>query len=474
MPPLGIAYLAAVLKNKNFEVEILDINIDFFHEYKQYARFWDSDNYDRCLRTNFFLNKEELNRIGEVYTNRILATGADIIGFSVHTTSFVFSTHIASRIKTIDPKKIVIFGGPECRREEKHPESFLQNPGRGDYIVLGEGEITLVEIIENIRKGGSLLNCKGVVICEDGQLKFTGEREEIKDLDILPMPDFSLFPLEKYLHKNSLPLLTSRGCIKRCVFCVDISHQQTYRCRSYEKVVKEILYCYKNYNLRRLKFSDLLLNGNLQFLEGMCNGLMSSGIKDLFWNGSMIIRSDMPRYLFKKMYKSGCRSIAFGVESASPKVLKLMNKNYGLNDLVKNLRYCKQVGILSSTNWIVGFPGESREDIWNTMKFIIQHLNYIHEAPPANKLEIIKGAILYKNYTRFKIQFDKRLHEGKWTENDNTIEERDYRQTLFNEFLAEIGILNTTFNSHDNYLKKSISYLRKRKILRKFKKKLIG
>ncbi|MBZ9577961.1 radical SAM protein [Patescibacteria group bacterium] len=468
MPPLGLAYLIAALKRKNFSVEVLDINVDFFHAYQQYKKFWKPENYVYCLPTNFFLQKNELNKIADIYADRVLRTKADIIGFSVQTTSSAFSVHLSSKIKELAPDKIIVFGGPECSREEE-PGYFLSRPGKGDYIVLGEGEITLVEMIEKISQGKFSAECKGLVMY-DGKSKITTvARDCISNLDDLPIPDFSLFPLNKYLHRNSLPLLTSRGCINRCTFCVDTWYQEKYRNRSCKKIAEEILYLYRNYSLRRMKFNDLLINGNLKLLEEMCDALISTGINDLFWSGNMVVRADMPGDLFRKMYDAGCRTVTFGVESTSIKVLKLMKKIYTFKEIEKNLKHATRHGIQTSTNWIVGFPGETREDLFETMEFIVKNKKYINQASPANRLEIIKGSSLYRNSSGLNIAT---YPQGKWQYGDNTEIERIHRQNIFNKFLHKIGMLNTTQNTAKAYRKKDVGYFKARKILNSFKKEL--
>jgi radical SAM superfamily enzyme YgiQ (UPF0313 family) len=468
MPPLGLAYLAASLKSKKIPVEILDINIDYFHNFQQYRRFWRPENYEYCMPSNFFLGPEELDKIFDNYAKKILETKAGIIGFSVQTTSSRFSIGIAAKIKAIDPSRIIIYGGPECSREIE-PGYFLQRPGKGDYLVLGEGEETLPELVERISQGKAVAECRGLVMQEGEKIVDTGKREGIADLDKLPLADFSLFKLNRYLHKNSLPVITSRGCVKKCVFCFDTWHQGVYRHRSCDKIVKEIHYLYHNYSLRRLKFNDLLINGDLKLLEDICDNLITLRLNDLFWSGNMITREGMSRVLFKKMYRAGCRSVTFGLETASIDILKRMGKYYPLKELKETLKAVTASGINVTTNWIVGFPGETRTDLFNTMKFIANNRRYIYSASSANRLEIIWGSILFKNIDKLNIEF---FSENTWRYGENDGEERVYRQRLLNDFMFQVGILNLPQSTNNQYRKKEVGLFETKKKLASFRKQL--
>jgi len=468
MPPLGLAYLVASLKREKIPVEIFDINIDYFHNYPEYRRFWSSENYEYCMPTNFFLGPQEFNKIIDSYAQKILKTKAEIIGFSVQTTSSRFSIGLAAKIKALEPSKIIIYGGPECSRESE-PGYFLQRPGKGDYLVLGEGEEVLPEIVERISQGKSMTECRGLIMQEGGRIFDTGKREAITDLDKLPSADFSLFNLGNYLHKNALPVITSRGCIRKCDFCFDTWHQAAYRHRSCGKIIEEIHYLYQNYSLRRMKFNDLLINGDLKLLEDISDNLIALRLKDLFWSGNMIIREGMSRALFRKMYRAGCRTVTFGIETACPDILRRMGKYYNLKGIEKTLKAVTASGINVSTNWIVGFPGETRMDLFNTMKFIAGNRRYIYSSSLANRLEIIRGSSLYNNLDKLDIKF---CSKNTWSFGENDETERIYRQGALNDFMFQMGILNSSQNTIDEYHKRGIGFFEVRKKLGEFKKKL--
>ncbi|MBU1926046.1 MAG: B12-binding domain-containing radical SAM protein [Candidatus Omnitrophica bacterium] len=470
MPPLGLASLAAALKKAGFFVQVMDINVDFFHSRPDYKKFWNPESYDLCLPGNFFLKGDDLEEITEIYLKKILETQADIIGFSVQTTSSAFSINLAARIKQAEPAKIIIFGGPECLREEQ-PGFFLLEPGRGDYLVLGEAEEALVKLAQQISRKESAQDCNGLVIRRGQELITTGNANIIEDLDYIPNPDFSLFSLDKYLHRNALPVLMSRGCINRCAFCVDTWYQARYRRRSCGRVVEEISDLHKNFLLRRLKFNDLLINGDHKFLEDFCDTLRRAGLKDLYWSANMTIHSALNEDILKKMYACGCRLLAFGVESASNGVLKAMGKGYTKDEILRNLKLTSRAGIYTSTNWIVGFPGETREDLMETIEFIAEHKDVIYAASAANTLEIVRGSILSRNFQQRGITLTR---EGNWSCVDNTQQERAHRQGAFNEFLAVLGILNRTHNTDRMYEKSKVGHFKTKQAVKNFKDRLYG
>lgn len=465
-PPLGIAYLCAALKKEGHAIKAFDFNTDLYQQYKEN---WKSENEWLWHPGNFFLEKNELEKLADSYAKKILNFCPEAIGFSVQSTSLIFSLLVAKKIRKYENDKIIIFGGPEVFREK--PEVFLNN-SESNFIISGEGEASLVELLKIIQSGSSLFDCNGLIFYSSGKIIHNNPRIEIDNLNSLPYPDFSFFDCEKYLYKRTLPMITSRGCINRCVFCVDTWYQHKYRIRDPENIVGEMEYLIEKYGVDSIRFNDLLLNGNLEKLDKVCDLLIKRKITSITWSGNAVAK-DMDKKLLKKMYLAGCRRLIFGIESCSAKVIDLMRKNTKIREISFLLKKTADAGIKVVTNWIAGFPGETKEDFMETIRFIAKHQKYIYASGPVNILSILPHSIIAQEPERFNVKFDEDK-QLEWYCPENDILERKHRQVVFNKFLAELGILN----NHNNYskarlfLKNIILFIKREKIINEIKKEL--
>ncbi len=465
-PPLGIAYLCAVLKKEGYSLKVFDFNAELYDKYKEY---WKPEKEWSWYANKFFLEKSEFEILTDSFAGEILNFCPDAIGFSVQSTSAVFSLRVADKIRQRDKSKIIIFGGPECFREKA--ETFLNN-SELNFVISGEGEETLVELLRVIKTGSSLSACNGLTFYSGGKIICNAPRKEIEDLNFLPYPDFSFFTPGKYLHKGTLPMLSSRGCINRCTFCLDTWYQYKYRSREPENVVGEIEYLIEKHGVKYIRFNDLLLNGNLEKLEKMCDLLIKKNASYVSWVGNAVAR-DMNKKLLKKMRRAGCVRLIFGIESCSSKILGLMRKNTKVEEISSLLKKSANAGIEVVTNWIVGFPGETREDFMETIRFILAHQRYIFSSGSANILSILPRSIIAKDLEKFNVEFGKDL-QTEWLCRDNNISERRHRQRIFNKFLVNLGILDNDDNGreHQSFFRNIILSVKRGKILNEIKKEL--
>lgn len=466
-PPLGIAYLCAVLKKEGYPLKVFDFNTELYWKYMEY---WKPEKEWFWHPGKFFLGKSELDKLTDVFVKEILSFSPDVVGFSVQATSLVFCLRMAEKIREYDSRKIIVFGGPECFREKA--ETFLNN-SELNFVIAGEGEVTLLELLRIIKAGAPLSACNGLIFYSGGKIIYNAPRKEIEDLNALPYPDFSFFDLKKYLHNDTLPMITSRGCINRCAFCVDTWYQYRYRSREPENVVGEIEYLIEKHGIKYIRFNDLLINGNLEKLGRMCDLLIKKEAAGFIkWAGNAVAR-DMNRGLLKKMRRAGCKRLIFGIESCSPKVLDLMRKNTKIKEISLLLKKTANTGIEVVTNWIVGFPGETREDFMETVKFILAHQRYIFASGSANILSILSHSIIAKDLEKFNVELGKDK-QMEWRCPGNNFSERQHRQRIFNKFLVNLGILdNYDFGrEHQSFFRSFILYIKRGKILNEIKKEL--
>jgi magnesium-protoporphyrin IX monomethyl ester (oxidative) cyclase len=286
---------------------------------------------------------------------------------------------IARRIKNeIDPEMVIVAGGT-------HP-SFLPERTLSttavDYIVLGEGELTLRQLIEAHNQGQGLEDIDGLAYRDDGKVMVNPRVHYLEDLDALPFPARDLLPMEKYFQINipmglhwrrrrNTPLITSRGCPCHCSFCSSTIHWgNRYRHRSPENVLKEIEHLRDVYGIEELKFQDDNLTLPRARAQAIFQGMIDRGLT-MPWNtpnGVAIWTLDED--LIRLMKKSGCFEFTLAIESGDPEVLKnIVKKPLKLEKAVEVARLARKHKISTVGYFIIGFPGETMDQIKRTISF---------------------------------------------------------------------------------------------------------
>lgn len=386
-PPVALAQLSSCLKKDGQEVFVLDMNIKLYlkrtENYKnmwawEQSQFW----YNADSVKDFFKNnKGEIDK----HVENIVNSKAKIIGFSVNAASRLSSILLAKHLKALDKGLIIVFGGP-LFFEEKFIDSVLSEDSV-DIVVYGEGEISFCELVKLIEAQRDISSCQGIAFKKDDCLVNTGDRKSLIDLNTLPFLDFVDLPLSDYDDSQHIPLMSSRGCVQRCVFCSSRIFWPGYRSMSGERIFREIEYHKRregklNPNLGHVDFLDLLFNGDMRALINFCD-LMKEAKLDIYWTANMIIRSEMTLDVIRKMKEAGCEHVIFGIESGSQHVLNLMKKNYRIEDADRIIRYMHEVGIVVTCNFMFGFPGETEEDFQCTLDFIRRNANFLTRAYPS-------------------------------------------------------------------------------------------
>jgi radical SAM superfamily enzyme YgiQ (UPF0313 family) len=340
-PPLGILCISAYLEAQGIRHEVYDTTFSTKKDFKKY------------------LQESKPGIIG-LYVN--LMTKPNVL-------------EIIQYIKTNSPLCIVILGGPEVRYSA---ENFLKHGA--DYIVLGEGEETMAELMSNLllnstpmEKDFSLIS--GLAFMDKSNFIQTPEREKIKDLDHFPIPNRKKIDLQLYLKawekhhgKNAISVSTMRGCPYTCKWCSRAVYGLSYRRRSPEKVVEELALIKKEYNPDSLWFVDDVFTISHKWLEGFHVALKE---KNLLIPYECITRADrMNEAVIKMLKETGCFRVWIGAESGSQKVIDLMDRRVDVRQVREMILLTKKYGIETGTFIMLGYPGETEEDIEET----IQHL----------------------------------------------------------------------------------------------------
>lgn len=296
----------------------------------------------------------------------------DLVGLSAFS-SFSGALHsLAARIKEKDPKCRVVAGGAYCSASSLRAAA---DPNL-DCVAYGEGEETFVEIIEKVLKGASLKGTNGTAHFEGGKVVINNPRPMIEDIDTLPFPAVDLIDVPGYwgnlsaLAQANPWMLTfnSRGCPYHCIYCHRIFEKRT-RFMSPKRTADEIMYYNKTYGIEEFHVWDDIFN--LDIKRGIeLSKLIAKKKKNfrfLYLGG---LRADiMDKNLLTHMIKAGCCYICYAVESASPRVQKLIHKNLKLTKAAEAINFTSDAGVWVNTYNMLGFPTETKDEMQKTIDY---------------------------------------------------------------------------------------------------------
>ena len=406
-PPLSIASLCGVLRKEGYEVKGFDFNIVAFNRVpKKYKSFWKSDHSRYWSDKKLFYEITFpllLKEFCQEWVRQILESKAQIIGFSVYFTSKWTALLLAKEIKKCGRDHTIIFGGPECSL--KTAKEFLNE--NVDKIVIGEGEYTLIELVNTLSKGNDI-EIPGVCMRRKNGIIYGGAREPIKHLDELPFPNFESLDLDEYKKSSNqifLPVMWSRGCLGKCAYCGHRIVWKCYREKSPEKVVSELIYLVQTYKISNFHIYDSSITWNPNRLEKICDYIINCGL-EIKWDAFGRPDKEVTKELLGKLYKAGCRELRYGVESGSQKILEKMGRGTNVAVMQNVIRNTWNSGIKVVVHVVAGFPGESLKDFWKTVLFLLKNRKYLTRISP-HYCEIYPGTALQKDPLRYGIIFPK-------------------------------------------------------------------
>lgn len=304
-------------------------------------------------------------RMGEDFEEacRDAAQRGGVLAMPTFIDSYPVNVRIMQRVRELNPQLTVLIGGALV---SSLPEPLIQSL-RPDYTILGEGEATLLELLEHIESGGAPAGAghiAGLGLLLDGNVHFTAKRPQLMDLDVLPIPDLFLFPsVQQNPVIPELGLTTSRGCYGRCSFCFLNMDKLSYK--SPERFEQEVADLVEKHRIRYFYVNDLTFTSNLERTYRICDVLKKYG---LTWTCSTRVEKIRPE-LLRYMQASGCRDIWYGVESMDQTVLDLADKMTKVEEIEYAVAETVKAGIKVAANLIVGLPGESAESLRKMMDF---------------------------------------------------------------------------------------------------------
>ncbi|MDY6903312.1 MAG: radical SAM protein [Thermodesulfobacteriota bacterium] len=316
----------------------------------------------------------------QALSQKIALFQPDVTGVSILSQDKYFLTDWAVTIKKLWPETKLVIGGPGATYDY---DEILCNEQTIDCAVIGEGEKTFFNIVTAIIE-------KNDIFCVDGIAYFNGEgvvknkpEPFIEDLDELPVPDYPLVELNRYMRffqlthnivlaeKRYLPVISSRGCPYGCFFCHNIFGKKARR-RSPAHFVAEMQMLYDRYDIREFHITDDYFNSDRQRMHEILKLLIKSPmkVKLSFPNG---LRSDvLTREDIVLLKKAGTYKLVVAIDSASPRIQKVINKNLDIQKALRSIEYAKEIGIFVRGNFMIGFPGESVEEIEQTIRCALE------------------------------------------------------------------------------------------------------
>jgi len=411
-PPLGILYLSAWLEKNNIPNDVHDTT---FSNYTKTESFILSSDYD----------------VIAIYTN--LMTKLNVIKF-------------VKFIKENKPNCTIVLGGPDVTY---NVFNYL-NIGT-DVIVIGEGEQTMLEIAQACQQGvkKEFAHINGVAYKqEDGSIIKTDARIRIKEIDEIPYPNRSKINIDAYLKvwkdnhgKSAMTMSTQRGCPYTCKWCSTAVYGQSYRRRSPEIVAEEMAAIKKDFNPDTIWFVDDVFTVSHKWLEAFAKEVNLRNARIPF---ECITRADrMNEDVIQWLKEAGCFRIWIGAESGSQKVIDLMDRRVEVEQVRKMIQQSRKKGIETGTFIMLGYPGETQEDI-------IETVNHLKQSNPDHfTITIaypIKGTGLYAEVEDLQ---NKKLDWEESTDRDRDFE-RKYSRNYYENAVGYVTNEVRWFQSNNN------------------------
>ncbi len=351
-PLLGLLYISSALESRGIKCELLDQSVSDF-------------SIDRLI-----------DRVKE---NRHI-----FVGFY---SQLVIKDKVNEYIRTLKvacPESTIVVGGPGFL----YYKEFLNNGC--DIVCRGEGESTIVEIVDHLKGNRRLNEIDGIVYRnrKTGAIFYNKDRTLVKNLDSLPFPAWNSVNLDLYYDYSILPMkrpfaviITSRGCPFKCSFCSGpYFWNNVYRTRSVENVLKEIDLLVSKHGIRYLLFQDDVFGLDNNWLRDFCLSLINKRYKDLHWMcilHPLALKQD-PCGLIGLMKKAGCDLFVFGLQSANTSILEKICRHPCEPETLKGIiKIANKLGIMSSVDFILGLPGENKDTIRENMDFVLKARPYL-------------------------------------------------------------------------------------------------
>jgi len=349
--PVGITSVMTFVKHHGFEFDVLDI---------------DANDYEDAVVEAYIKTHEY-----------------DVILSGSIVTHYYWMKWLTVIIKQYHPKTHIVVGNSVSG---SIPELFLRHSA-ADCVVIGEGEFSALAVLQALRDKTDFSSIPGIAYKKDEHV-VTNEKRPACDVETLPMIDWSLLEVDLYFKKagkppagggqkdnppKTMPIVTARGCVFKCTFCHYVFWEDAYRHRSAEAIVAEIRHNMAVYGANYFNFWDDLSFAHLDQAEEVADAILASGLS-FHWTAA--VRSDLfgnpKRDLARRMRvatkfkRAGCLRLGYSLESGNQDILDMMNKRVKKDYFTEQAKLLAEVGIISDTSVVFGYPQESEKTIAET------------------------------------------------------------------------------------------------------------
>ena len=374
--PLGIGYLAAVLEEKGYSVDVVDF---------QTSRPTQKDLQDKLKSLN-----------------------PDIVGATSATVNYLPALETLKAAKTVLPNALTMIGGPHVTVLD---ERTFTDSNNVDIVARGEGELTMLEVANLVSEDNlkNLNDVLGITFKKNNQVIRTPDRPFIQDIDSLPRPahkhlDVSIY---KILGRTYMPIITSRGCPYQCAFCLASKMcGRGFRARSPTKVVDELEWLRDEFGAGAFAFYDDTFTFDVKRAVAICDEMQKRKV-GLPWDCRTRV-DRVSKELLAKLRSTNCQLIHFGVESGSQEMLNTMRKGTTVEQNAQAIKWTKAAGISVAISLVIGYPGETPEMLQQTMDFIYKtkpDYVYMCEAVP------YPGTELYDYIKKLGLELDENWNQ---------------------------------------------------------------
>lgn len=342
--PLGLGYVAAILLREGHEVEV----------YNQDQHHYPEDH------LTAYLNRERFDMVG--------------LSFIGGYYQYRKALKISAAINESRQRPFYVIGGHGPTPE---PEFFIRKTG-ADVVVMGEGEVTVVELMQALDGRRSLKEVKGIAFKDGDQVRVNPRQPLIQDIDTIPFPNTDRFPMQYYRlmrmpHATNsdfvMPVLSGRGCPFFCAFCYRMD--EGFRPRRTDAILEEMMLLRRNHGITYIAFHDELLMSSEARVVEVCRGLQKLGER-FKWSCNGRLNYAKPDVL-KLMKQAGCVFINYGIEAMDDEVLRKMNKALTTKQILRGIETTLAVGISPGFNIIFGNVGDNRETLNKGVEFLLKY-----------------------------------------------------------------------------------------------------
>jgi anaerobic magnesium-protoporphyrin IX monomethyl ester cyclase len=356
--PIGLGYITTAMKRAGYEFDLFDIDAYRYSD-KEIEEYIKINNYE------------------------IVCMGCIVTGYK-------FIKKYSSLIKKYHPETTIIIGNSVATSIS---EILLKNT-RSDIAVMGEGDETIVELLDYLTKNKPLDNVRGISYKKNNKIIKTSERPIIKDISTLPFIDFSIFDAEVYIDSSkkgthdtlpiprekirALPVNTARGCVANCGFCYHVFKGKKYRYRSPDSIMGEIKHLINKYSLNYIQFWDELTFFSKKQADAFAQKILDENLH-FYWVADcranlFTSEDDIP--LIHKMKQAGCCALGYSLESSSSEILQAMNKKTTVAQFSRQTQILHKAGLKVLTSLVLGYPQETPETIRATYDCCIENKIY--------------------------------------------------------------------------------------------------